>query len=94
MKIRFKNFLDKKNRRTYYAYATERQSLGYDGDIYLTVNEEQDIKIKLKQLFNSTVFWSSSWEPEYFPPGFLHFIIDDPADEAAFLLWSSEGIES
>lgn len=55
-------------------------------------NEEKVIKAKLKGTFPSIIFWMRGMEPQSFSNN-LHFSFDDPADEAFFLVWSSDGIE-
>jgi len=60
--------------------------------LYLDENEEKLIMKKLKSLFPSIRFWHKLLMPLKFEQH-RHFYFTNPADEAFFLLWSSEGIE-
>jgi len=58
----------------------------------LDEHEEKLIMKKLKSLFTSIRFWHKLLMPLKFEQH-RHFYFTNPADEAFFLLWSSDGIE-
>jgi len=82
--------LEHRNKNNYFPHRTESNL----NEEWLYSWEEKKVKTILRQIFPSIVFWMRGYEPpNAFNPDYLYFNFRDPADEAHFLLWSSDGIE-